>query len=239
MDKQDFEKYADVKPINDAPNPSWERLFEKYIEIRRQDLTRLQVLDYGCGDGKFLFRFHAHSVPKENIYGHEVSKTRVQRCHEKGWTNIVHVDLHKPLPFEDKKFDFVNLTEVIEHIPSAETDFYIHDMHRMMKNDGILFVSTPNYPVKRFNDWFNVIVNRRWKRIYDDPTHVTFYTPKSLQTRLQKKFKHVEVVCYKEGVFYPRIKHPMAMHKIIAIASDSPIPQALLQGEANALRKAA
>lgn len=235
MNKQDFEKYADIKPFNDTANPVWARLCQRYLQIRKNDLPGLKVLDYGCGDGKLLQHLYNYGITKENIYGHEVSQKRVQRCHEKGWTNIIHVDLHKKLPFEDRMFDFIHLMEVIEHIPSKETDFYIEDMRRMMRDDGVLFVTTPNYPVKRFNDFFEVVINKRWKRIFDDPTHVTFYTARSLHRRLRKFFPHVEVLCYKKGVFYPRIKHPTAMHKIIAIASASPIPRALLEGEDNAL----
>lgn len=239
MDKQDFEAYADVKPINDKTNPVWERLCATFMQLHQGELPRLKVLDYGCGDGKYLPRFHAYGVPKDNICGHEVSQTRVQRCHEKGFKNIIYIELSKPLPFPNREFDLVNLTEVIEHIPAAETDFYLADIKRMMKDDAIIFVSTPNYPVKRLNDWFNVIMNGMWKRIKDDPTHVTFYTPASLQRRLKKFFPYVEVLCYKEGVFYPRIKHPFFMHKIIAVASASPLPSALLEAETSALPKAA
>ncbi|MGQ0526453.1 MAG: class I SAM-dependent methyltransferase [Alphaproteobacteria bacterium] len=237
-DKQNFDKYADIKPFNDTSNPVWERLCVRLTDLRGQTIKNFCALDYGCGDGKYLPRFQAYGITPDNIYGHEVSEIRVQRCREKGWKNILYVPLHQTLPFEDHKFDLVNLTEVIEHIPAQETDFYLQDIRRMTKSDGIVLVSTPNYPIKRFNDWFNVVVNRMWKRVKDDPTHVTFYKPRSLQRRLQKFFPHVAVLCYKEGVFYPRIKHPLFMHKIIAVASPSPIPAELLEGEISALSKA-
>jgi 2-polyprenyl-3-methyl-5-hydroxy-6-metoxy-1,4-benzoquinol methylase len=240
MDKQDFEKYADVKQFNSDINPVWDRVFTRFLQNRQQQPDQLKALDYGCGDGKHLPRFEHHGLPRDNIFGNEVSAKRVQRCHDSGWKNVVHVPLNNTVPFADNQFDVVNLMEVIEHIPAAKTDFYLKDMRRIMKNDGILFVSTPNYPVKRFNDFFEVVVNRKWKRILDDPTHVTFYTAKSLEQRLRKHFDHVAVICYKNGIFYPRINHPAAMHKIIAVASPSPIPAILLEGETNALpRKAA
>lgn len=233
IDKQDFEAYAEEKPFNASTNPVWERLFARFSAGRQG--KGVKILDYGCGDGKHLPRFTATGFPRESVYGVEVSKTRVERCRAQGWEKVFHVDFNQKMPFEGGMFDFVNFMEVIEHIPAGEIDFYLQEIRRVMKKDGLFLVSTPNYPVKRFNDFFNVIVNRMWKRIWDDPTHVTFYTPKRLKARLQKFFPHVEILCYKEGVFYPRIKHPFFMHKIIAVASPSALPLSLFEDEISAI----
>lgn len=230
MHNQDFESYAQAKPFNDKVNPVWERLFTKYLAAFGTGKMPV-VLDYGCGDGKLFAHYRRLGLPVENIHGVEVSRLRVERCHALGWENARHIGLREPLPFADGTFDVVSLMEVIEHIPETDTDFYLKEIRRVLKEDGILLASTPNYPVKRINDLWQALFRRKWKRLRDDPTHVTFYNPRGLRDRLSRFFGAVEILCYKNGIFYPRIRHPMAMHKIIALCSPSALPSALLEGE--------
>lgn len=235
MHNQDFESYAQEKPFNDKVNPVWERLFAKYLSGWGPGRMPV-VLDYGCGDGKFFAHYRRLGIPAENIHGVEVSRLRVERCRALGWENARPVDLRAPLPFADATFDVVSLMEVIEHMPDADTGFYLREIRRVLKDDGILMASTPNYPVKRIDDLCQAFFRRKWKRLRDDPTHVTFYNPQRLQRRLAQFFGAVEVLCYKNGLFYPRIRHPLAMHKIIALCSPSVLPGGLLEGETRARR---
>jgi SAM-dependent methyltransferase len=214
---QDFEAYAEEKPFNFSTNPVWERIVDS---LRLGEKANAKVFDYGCGDGKIFPALVKKGVSANNIFGVEVSQGRIARCHEIGFQNAIYLPLHTKLPYENKQFDLINYLEVIEHVPEGEIDFYLEEMARVLKQDGTVVITTPNYPIKRVIDIYDAVVHKRWKRFRDDPTHVAFYNHQSLQARLEKFFNTVDIQCYKEGLFYRRIKTPFFMHKIVAVCSN-------------------
>lgn len=214
---QDFEAYADEKTFNYTTNPVWDRFVDQFITSHPSPVAKLKVFDDGCGDGKLYPTLLKKGFLEDHIEGVEVSETRVKRCHQIGFKKAVYLPLMSKRPYENNHFDLINYLEVIEHVPSNEIDFYLAEMARILKKDGMAVITTPNYPVKRFIDIYDAFVHKRWKRLRDDPTHVTFYTYDSLRLRLEKFFGDVEIHCYKEGFLYKRWKKPFLMHKLIAI----------------------
>ncbi len=214
---QDFEMYAQEKPFNFSTNPVWEKIVDKSLPAQK---NTAQVFDYGCGDGKIFPALVKKGIHPENIFGVEVSRQRIERCQEIGFKNAIYLPLHSKLPYRDRQFDLINYLEVIEHVPEDEIDFYLEEMARVLKSDGQLIVTTPNYPVKRVIDLYDAFVHKRWTRLKDDPTHVTFYNHNSFRKTLERNFKKVDIQCYKEGLLYKRIKSPYFMHKMVAICQD-------------------
>lgn len=214
---QDFEAYAAEKPINYSTNPVWEAAVQDAVAGAHESRGAMVVLDNGCGDGKLFPNLVRMGFAPENIHGVEVSQTRVTRCHQAGFVNARYLDLHQPLPYGDSMFDLVNYLEVIEHVPAKETDFYLAEMVRVMKPEATAIITTPNYPVKRFVDIHRAFTEKKWDRLRDDSTHVTFYTHHSLRRRLENFFEEIDIRPYKQGVFYSRIRSPYLMHKMIAI----------------------
>lgn len=47
------------------------------------------------------------------------------------------------IPFESKSFDLVLCQEIIEHLLFSPTQM-LYEIHRVLKNDGLLFLTTPN-----------------------------------------------------------------------------------------------
>lgn len=56
--------------------------------------------------------------------------------------NVINADA-LALPFESKTFDTLICSEVLEHIPDVNNA--ILEFHRVLKKDGILILSTPNW----------------------------------------------------------------------------------------------
>jgi SAM-dependent methyltransferase len=91
------------------------------------------LLDLGCG-----------YVPLYGVYSKYVESVT---CVD--WENTFHknefldkvCDLNKPLPLEDKKFDTVILSDVLEHI--FYPDKLLGEIHRIMRNNGYLIMNTP------------------------------------------------------------------------------------------------
>lgn len=83
INNQDFEGYARLKPFSSQIAQDF---FWKYMNKKRFEIS----------DIKFLVDSGAL---KENIFGTEVSKIRIDRCKELGWKNCFLE------PFQDNFFD--------------------------------------------------------------------------------------------------------------------------------------
>lgn len=126
--------------INDYP------LFTKslYLNIieQIQSLNLLgnpKVLDIGWWNGKLIRCYLNEKVEK---YVVDISDEQVKIANER-WVKWYMVDIEKePLPFDDEYFDFVILTEVIEHI--NDYDSVILEIKRVLKKWWKLLVTTPN-----------------------------------------------------------------------------------------------
>lgn len=58
-------------------------------------------------------------------------------------THCSFADLQKAFPAEDETFDLCLFQEGIEHLPNQL--FALQEFHRVLKGDGTLFLTTPNY----------------------------------------------------------------------------------------------
>lgn len=220
IDKQDFEAYADLKRFNANVADTWDAAFGDAMRISGQSPATLRLLDYGCGDGKYYYHLISkRGLRAENIHGVEVSSRRVERCHELGWTNARLIEGTGPLPYEDTSFDIVNMMEVIEHIPVEQGERTLNDLRRILRPGGILLISTPNYPIKRFYDWSDALLHRKWSRLRDDPTHVTHFSDRSLRHLLERSFSEVQARPFKQGYLYKRIRSPWLMHKLFFLCT--------------------
>lgn len=135
---------------------------------------------------------------------------------EKGWNKVFFMKDKETLPFEDEYFDFINCDQVIEHIYKKDIDFYLEEIKRVLKKDGIAFFVTPNYPIKRLYDFVSVLKNVNFKKIFDDPTHVNFYSFKSIKKEMNKFFYYIKLVPT-GGLFFNLFKRNFFSHKIFII----------------------
>jgi 2-polyprenyl-3-methyl-5-hydroxy-6-metoxy-1,4-benzoquinol methylase len=218
--KQDFEQYAEERLQGGQVAETWEDVFfNKLDENGICDYSQVKLLDYGCGDGRYFPYLVQKGFSPDNIYGIEASQKRIERCKQLGWQNASYVKLKAPLDYEDNFFDVVNLIDVIEHIPSEEIDFYLGEITRILKPEGFLILTTPNYPVKRICDLMTAFLRNKWKRLKDDPTHVCKYNRNKLERTLSPYFSSINFFVYKEGYLYRRIKNEKLVHKFLVTAS--------------------
>ncbi len=85
----------------------------------------------------------------------------------------------------DKKYDFITMTEVIEHL--KDPFFEIQRLWSLLYEDGLLGIMTA-FRVKDFHSWY-------YKR---DMTHIRFFTPKTFKF-LAKKI-NAKILYLNDGV---------------------------------------
>lgn len=91
---------------------------------------KIKVLDIGCGNKPF-----------EKIFAEKNTCEFIGIDNNPNSKADFIQDITEPLPFKSYSFDLVILSEVLEHIP--EPLKVINEIIRILKNDGILFMSTP------------------------------------------------------------------------------------------------
>jgi O-antigen biosynthesis protein len=112
------------------------------------------VLDIACGSG-YGTKVLALAGAQKAI-GMDIDETAVAYAQ----SNYNHPNIEfragsaTKTGVEDKSIDFISSFETIEHITDQET--YLEEMCRILKDDGLVFVSTPNREVYKEKNPFHV-----------------------------------------------------------------------------------
>lgn len=98
-----------------------------------------KMLDVGCGDG-ITTMLMTKDIPMD-IYGIEVDKESAKVADNFFACRLCDAGRER-FPYSDCSFDVVHAGEVIEHI--EDTDFCVSECWRVLKEGGVLIISTPN-----------------------------------------------------------------------------------------------
>ncbi len=173
-------KYIDVvystkkKPFSSYP----EKLI-KYLSMKYDLKKNSKILEMGCGRGEFLNEFTKLGM---SGFGIDLSDYAQKFC-ENAEIKIADMTKEK-IPFPDNSFDVVFSKSFIEHFYYPEEIF--KEAYRVLKPSGILISLTP--------EWKYI-----YKSFYDDYTHRTPFTKKSLEDiHAVSGFKNIEVDSFKQ-----------------------------------------
>jgi ubiquinone/menaquinone biosynthesis C-methylase UbiE len=112
----------------------------RYLNIKSSD----KILDAGCGEGFYVMLLN-------ELYGcqvvgldndPEILNRARKWVGEKEGVEFIIGDVTK-LPFENESFDKIILSEVLEHVPDDK--MALSEIHRVLKNNGVLVVTVPNH----------------------------------------------------------------------------------------------
>ncbi len=136
------------------------------------------VLDIACGTG-YGSSLLAESGAK-SVTGVDISEETINYCKNKysskGGLEFLVGSVEK-IPLEDKKMDVVVSFETIEHVDKKIQQSFLTEIERVLKEDGLFIVSTPNplvYPK-------------------GNPFHVAELSKEKFLDTLGKHFEHVEI----------------------------------------------
>ena len=158
---------------------------EIYIEhtIRYQSIINLIkdkiVLDAATGDG---YGANIMSSFALEVYGVDISSETIEHAkkHYKN-KNLEYVEASiAKLPFPDAFFDVVVSFETIEHVDEELQKVFLKEIKRVLKNDGLLIISTPDK--KYYSDLYD----------YHNEYHVKEFYEKEWNEFISRYFKYTK-----------------------------------------------
>ena len=136
--------------------------------LEKSETELIRAVDFGCGRGEWLEILNAHGV---SAVGVEINDVFLNRLESKG-LDAVKADLFDFLKkTADNSFHLVTAFHLVEHIAINLRVTFLREILRVLKNDGICILETPNPR--------NILVGSG--DFYRDPTHVTPLFPDTLQ----------------------------------------------------------
>ena len=151
--------------------PDWDQIFSEkgYVfNSPHSDIERVvdilgngeskRILDLGCGSGRHVVLFSRLGF---DVYGFDASPKALSMTqdwlHKENLTaNLTKHLMEKPFPYDDDFFDAVISIQVIHHNLMKEIKKTVSEIERVLKPDGLLFVTFPilhPVPVEKERNW--------------------------------------------------------------------------------------
>ena len=142
--KNDYDFAYSNKQIKFASSQLWKLellyLF-KIIKIKKPSLG----LDFGCNEGTGTEKIS--TITNSKMFGVDSSEIAIEKAKKKKIKNITFLITNKNrLPFKNNYFVFVTMIHVIGHL--IEPSKVLDELLRVLKPDGVIYITTPNYNYK-------------------------------------------------------------------------------------------
>ncbi len=143
-----------------------------------------KILDVGCGTGANLELLRSLGP----VTGVDSSEDALNFCRKRGLRPVVKGAAEK-LPFKKESFDVVVALDLLEHLPAEDKG--LREFHRVLKKDGLLFLTVPAFP-------------SLWSDFDELGRHYRRYTKKDLLSKLLKNgFVIKKLSFYNFFLFFP------------------------------------
>jgi 2-polyprenyl-3-methyl-5-hydroxy-6-metoxy-1,4-benzoquinol methylase len=172
-----------------------QKTISQFENIQKATIQELLQLDrnvkYYTGEGNYLdvgfgLGFHLYIAQKlgYHVYGTELDKD----CIDFVQPYILSAQLYNgdllSAKYENNQFDIINICHVIEHL--IDPNSYLLELNRIVKNEGLIIVSTPNigalaYQVFRVVNFLSLKI----PLIVDGLEHTVIFNQKNLRTVIE------------------------------------------------------
>ncbi len=164
--------------------------FKTDIEKNLAPNVKYNLLDVGCS------QLDLHAVSTQvSVYGIDYKPTNAY--------DSMHFKLcdlnNSGIPFEDEMFDFVIAGEILEHVKRPFE--FIEELSRVLKKDGILYLSTPNpyFYLEILKELFGI-------NVLDEAEHLNLFSRVHLLSYCKKQnLQLIELKRFKFWIPYIRL----------------------------------
>jgi 2-polyprenyl-3-methyl-5-hydroxy-6-metoxy-1,4-benzoquinol methylase len=139
------------------------------------------ILDIGCGYGQMLSALGKSGY--KNLYGLELLQEAADYCNTELNLNVTcSSDISLFSRENERKFDLIIMSHVLEHIPKDQTIDTLKCVKRMLTENGKVIIMVPNGQAPVHSYW-----------MWEDFTHYTLFTAGSISYVLKAAgFKEIE-----------------------------------------------
>ncbi len=100
------------------------------------------ILDFGCGVGRFMFTFQKELRPHQKLWGCDVYEECARWCQENiEFAETAHCSIDPPLPYDEGRFDFVYALSVFTHLRLDMQFLWAWELYRVLEPGGVLFMT--------------------------------------------------------------------------------------------------
>lgn len=184
------------RQLDDTNNPWWGEHIHRYEEASKIiGKEKKVVLDIACGTG---FGSNYLATIGHTVVGADISAEAIVECNNKYQSKNLAYKVIDGLnvSYDNEYFDAVISFETIEH--TTEFKKMLSEFKRIVKNDGVVIISTPNFIV---NSPSGCIIN---------PYHTQEWRYDEFKELLNSIFQRVEIF----GQRYSRYDNKELKHRI-------------------------
>ncbi|MDG2333050.1 MAG: class I SAM-dependent methyltransferase [Myxococcota bacterium] len=139
------------------------------------------LLDVGCGDGRFLSLLERQGDPQWNPVGLEFDEGAVASCRAKGYeAHCERIEDFAQRPDQKNRFDAILMLQLLEHVDDPAR--VCEHVHTLLKPGGAFIVETPNLGGLDYR-----LFAGRWWGHYHFPRHWNLFRLASLSQLLASK----------------------------------------------------
>lgn len=154
-------------------SPYWGEHAARYV-FSLPYVSNKSVMDIACGTGYGLglLKNEACFVTGVDV---DIEAVKLARKESNNKASVLLGDGTR-LPFKDESFDVITSFETLEHL--HQRSLFLSELKRVLKNDGLLILSTPNANYTQPVDGKP-----------GNPFHIFEYTPEELKAEIEEYFK--------------------------------------------------
>jgi len=159
--------------------------------FRKRDVKN--ILDLGCGSGRHLVYLAKHGF---NVYGFDISEHGIRIAkdwlkEEKLNANLKIGSIYKKFPYRDSFFDAVICVQTIHHSRLKNIQKAIKEIERVLKPNGLLFVTVPKSKGKTYSKKNKLIEPRTYLPLEGREAGLLHYI--YTKDLLKKDFKNFKI----------------------------------------------
>lgn len=149
-----YDKIAEEIALSDA-------FYARAVSLHRN--YHGKILDIGCGQGLLIKKIRA-CTPDVKMHGIDLSQKLCEISKRNNPDAYILNGDAESLPYDDDSFDFVFMTEALEHM--LDYDRALSEAHRVLKPGGIFIVTVPNRDWLRY-DFYDKLRNKKLQPVDD------------------------------------------------------------------------